>query len=181
MEGQAVSIGSSISTTGSMLVYCNKPYVLKVDDVVWSPIGTRDGADEFVLSTGGLVTVYVDDERVFFFRNQIVQDFSVDRVATRFYNGSEIIGNVVTDNNVYAQRVIPTNADTIDIVLRGSVNGNSLTGAQLREFGVTSSQGEVNVTTASAEYLQFRIGNLDPSSYCLVRVGNVLVGFYLPS
>lgn len=58
MEGQAVSIGSSISTTGQMLVRCNKPYVLKMDDVVWSPIGHQDDGDVFVLTTSGLLRLW---------------------------------------------------------------------------------------------------------------------------
>lgn len=174
MEGQAVAIGSSISTTGQMLVRCNKPYVLKVDDVVWSPISHQGDADVFVLTTSGLVEIVVDDERVFFFRNEITPIFRPRYVLARYYQGEEMLEETRLQSP-YVQSQFPS-SEVDQVVLRVQLRtGDSLTGLE-----VITNQGNGVITEGSSEWPTVTISNVSSTEYLQVSVGGTLLAFILP-
>lgn len=149
-----------------MLVYCNKPYVLKVDDVEWAPIGTSDGADLFLLSTSGIVEVFVDGSRIFFFRNSIVLDYEIGTV-TSFQRNGRYGANLFMNNSngTYIQaRIGSPEVNTIRIVLEPST-----------DLEITASQGSVNVANNDVF-----IESIDNSDYVAIFAGNTLVAFFLP-
>lgn len=179
MEGQAVTIGSSISATGNMLVSCNRPYVLKVDDVVWSPVEVLDGADRFILSSGGLVEIMVDGERIFFFRNSITPAFAFTTNELKLKAGGaqgESRGDYYAPHGTYNQQRF--SADDIDYaqVAVYPVGGSAVVDG----LELVVNQGNAVVGTTSEDFKQFRITGLDPKQYLSVSLGNVLLAFVLP-
>lgn len=175
IDGQAVVIGSLISATGSMLVNCNVPYTLEVDGVLWSPIGKRDGADEYVISSSGEFVILSDDgDRLFFFRNTIEQDFSIDTTRVNF---------ILNDTNVGVRQSVGSyvqtsfrNCDRVSV----QVSATDKTLQEIRELIPSVSQGEITETSISGGYLIIRIGGISTSSYLQVSLGNVLIAFVTP-
>lgn len=175
IDGQAVVLGSLISATGSMLVNCNVPYTLEVDGVLWSPIGKRDGADEYVVSSSGeFVILSEDGDRLFFFRNSIEQDFSIDTTRVNF---------ILNDTNVGIRQSVGSYVQTSFVNCdRASVQvkATDKTLEELRGLTPIVSQGEVSEITVSGGYCIIRIGGISTSSYLQVSLGNVLIAFVTP-
>lgn len=73
--GVAVANGSTISATGEMQVTCNAPYVLTVDGVEWVPTSSAAEVDTYLLSTSGLVRIFINGKRYFIFSNVIRPTF----------------------------------------------------------------------------------------------------------
>lgn len=175
MEGQEVTIGSSISTTGNMLVSCNKPYVLKVDGVVWSPVEVLTNADRYILSSSGFVEILVDDERVFFFRNSLTPDFTFATNRLRFREGNnEVVAYFV--EGTYNQRSFPNaSIDNVHVIVYPTGGAASVEGLEFH-----TSQGDASPIASAENYVQYSITNIDPSQYMEVKLGNVLLDFVLP-
>lgn len=175
MEGQAVTIGSSISQTGSMIVYCNKPYVLIVDDVVWTPIGEQEGGDLFVLTTSGFVEIMVDDVRVFFFRNVVTPSFTLLNSFVLFYDGETEVLRTPYSPNSYTQTQFPT-AEIDSVVVRFNRN----TSEPIEGLEITSNQGTAELGNPTSDWPRITITNVNPSEHLQVSLGNTLLAFALP-
>lgn len=169
-------MGSSISTTGEMLVNCNQPYVLEVDGVTWSPISTSTDGDVYLLTTSGHIVIYVDGKRVFFFENNIVSDFDIQGLGYRQYSGSNIVKYLINQTN-YIQVQFAQNCDKVWIVLVGNKTPDELLG-----YGVTTNNGDANVTfDTHYNRIEINITNVDVSEYCAVFCGNVLLVYLTPA
>lgn len=178
MEGQNVSIGSSISATGNMLVSCNRPYVLKVNDVVWSPVEVLADADRYILTSGGLIEIMVDDERIFFFRNSVTPDFSFGRNEVRFKAGGidgTDRGNFINQGTYHQRRFPASDVDYVQVAVYPDEGT-----ASVSELNLVVNQGDVVAGAQSDVYKQYRISNVDPTQYLSVHLGNVLLDFILP-
>lgn len=161
-----------------MLVTCNKPYVLKVDNVVWTPVEVLNGSDRYILSSGGLIEIMVDDERIFFFRNSVTPDFSLGRNEIKFQEGGAqgtVVGNYAV-NNTYHQRRFPSSSvDYVQIAIYPSDGIESI-----ENLSLDTNQGVASVGTTGPDWKIFVITNIDPTQYLSIHLGNVLLDFILP-
>lgn len=161
-----------------MLVTCNQPYVLKVDNVVWSPVEVLAGADRYILSSGGLVEIIVNGERIFFFRNSITPDFTYGTNELKFKAGGQqgtSRGEYFNRGTYHQRRFGYDDIDFVQVAVYPDGGSAVLDGLEL-----VVNQGEAVVGTTSDTYKQFRITNVDPTQYLSVRLGNVLLDFILP-
>lgn len=158
-----------------MVVRCNKPYVLKMDDVVWSPIGTRDGGDEYVLSTGGMVTIFVDGTRVFFFRNEITPDFAFGSNEIKFKVGDTRVAEYSSSGTYNQRRFTRSDIDGLYIALYPTGGSSVVDGLE-----VSASQGTVTEGGSTTNYKVWNVTGIDASEHFVFKVGNVLLSFVLP-
>jgi len=158
-----------------MLVYCNKPYELVVDGVTWSPIGSQNGVDEYVLSTSGFFEILVDGVRQFYFRNVLTPEFSINRVYARYFEGESPQETTPSSIGKYLQSSFPTaNRDKVYVY----VYPTDMT--QIEGLQVECNQGTVVSATPSASWVTLIIANIDSAEHLRVNLGNVLVAFITP-
>lgn len=168
-----VALGSSISASGEMLVRCNNTYRLVVDDVEWSPVSSSDDGDTYVLSTSGNIVIYVEGERVFFFRNTINADFVINQsLGTRLIDGHV---SYVASQPRYMQTSFATGMTSLGVFIY--VDDLSAVAA----LPITSNQENANIAlTQTAERLVYNVTGFDLDTYLAIKVGNVLVAFVTP-
>lgn len=156
-----------------MLVKCNSPYRLVVDDVEWSPVSSSANGDMYVLTTSGSIVIYVDNERVFFFRNTITADFVL---ASCF--GSRTI-NGETGYIARAPHYLQTKFVTGMTALRVIALPDDM--SAVSGLSVTCSQENAVVTPSpQQDRLIYDITGFDLDTYLSLKVGNVLVAFVTP-
>lgn len=167
MGGVEVANGSTLSTTGEMQVSCNVPYVLSVDGVEWVPIASAGGVDTYLLSTSGVVRIFINGTRYFLFTNTIVSDFDLTSTG-------------VLQNGVRLQRTegsycqLPFTASDVEYYIYFGPIGD------IESLNVTSNQGSVALHRDSAGGYYVTLASFDKTSYCAVFVGNVLIAFFEP-
>lgn len=157
-----------------MLVKCSQPYVLKCDDVVWSPISQRDGDDVYLLNTSGFITIYVDNERIFHFWNNIVPNFHHTTNILRFLNGTEVV-KLVQGQTSYIQTT-PPNEEVTSITL-SVVTVESVEDVRLLELVVNNGNGSITQYSGETNTMRITITDYDKSNYLYVKLGNVLLTF----
>ncbi len=175
--GVAVANGSTLSTTGEMQVTCNVPYVLTVDGVEWVPTASAGGVDSYLLSTGGVVRIFINGTRYFIFTNSIVQDFAIDRVVGFRAVGSDEYDRVIADST-YAQVAFSTTEGSP----AGYVSGLNVTPQEIIDLGVTCNNGSVQalVPDWAPDQVFFSLSGYNFNQYGAVFAGNVLVAFFEP-
>lgn len=159
-----------------MLVRCSQAYALTMDGVEWHPIDNDNGADVYVLSTGGRCEITAAGKKIFVFTNDLVRDFSgYDSLTGSGYT---------TDGGTLRQS---WNAGP-DGYLQGKFNFSDVTFLSIRitphmdvEQPITSSQGQtVQLRQTSPDYTVLRVPDVNPNQYLQINVGNTLVAFLLP-
>lgn len=177
MGGVEVANGSTLSTTGLMQVTCNVPYVLSVDGVEWVPTMSDSGVDTYLLSTSGILRIYINGTRYFYFVNSLSLDFGLARVQCIQRNGTE---NLEVKNFVesYVQGTFVNGCNTLLV----NIYSSDSTSEELSNMGITINQGSAStiIPISSNTGIQFPIYNVDPTQYLSVFCGNVLVAFYAP-
>lgn len=183
MGGVAVANGSTLSATGEMQVSCNVPYVLSVDGVEWVPTASAGGVDSYLLSTGGVVRIFINGTRYFYFVNNVVPQFRHTSLQVLFTDGSQTISSVTKTDGSYFQGVVPDNATQIYIYLRNDQVTPSMTREDLLALGVTSVQGQISTGLPSydSKLVGIIVTNFDASQYNAVFLGNVLLAFFEPA
>lgn len=180
MGGVAVADGATLSATGEMQVTCNAPYVLTVDGVEWVPTASAGGVDTYLLSTSGVVRIFINGTRYFIFTNVISADFSFGSINVQQYSGGTEIKNETSRH--YYQGVISENVTSVQMF----ININSVSPTMSREdliaLGITCIQGNVSVDAASwsNDYVEIQLANFDSTQYNAVFLGNVLLAFFEP-
>lgn len=157
-----------------MLVNCNKPYVLKVDDVEWSPIGTRDGKDEYVVASSGFFEIWVDGIRVFFFRNEISADFNYAENHLVFLQGSSIVKRVVSQHGSYVQSSWSEPQGAFDNLIVRVFTQETETASALE---VSCNNGDAVIASPETGSVRIQITNFDVNEYLMLKLGNVLLCF----
>lgn len=182
MGGVAVANGSTLSATGEMQVSCNVPYVLSVDGVEWVPTASAGGVDTYLLSTSGVVRIFINGVRYFIFSNTVAHDFKFTRVGIEQYRDGEMVRATTWYSSYYQGHLLDATN-----VLRVYLDINNVVPAMSREdivaLGATSIQGEVTISAPdwAGDLVLALCRNFDKSQYNAVYVGNVLVAFIEPN
>lgn len=173
-----VANGSTLSTTGEMQVTCNVPYVLSVDGVEWSPVASAGGIDTYLLTTGGVVRIFIGGIRYFFFRNVLTTDFVASSITVQQFEGSTRLSSEIVVP--YYQGVIHENATTVIVLLSERVTSPSLNREELIALGTTCRQGESVIRNVSWDehLVEIVLRNFDATQYNTLYVGNVLLAFF---
>lgn len=176
MGGVAVADGSTLSTTGEMQVTCSAPYVLSVDGVEWVPTASAGGVDTYLLSTSGVVRIFINGTRYFIFKNELTLDMpnfntgvSLDLGGTTIYYKES--------TNTYAQFEPSSEFDIIYVRIFPS-GGMSV--QDVVDLGITAVQGSIGAPAIYDDYVAWGVSGLDINSYNAVFVGNTLVTFVAP-
>lgn len=156
-----------------MQVRADNDFELFVDGVKWSPISFEDGSVNFVVSTSGRFSFQSAGKEIFFFRNEVVSDFTGNVVMT-LYNGSEQVGFYPLAP-IYRQFEIPAECNSITVGVLA--NGGS---SVIRDLPRTINQGEIAIYGDTDTTITFSLRNFDSSSYIDFRIGNTLVCFGTP-
>lgn len=182
MGGVAVANGSTLSATGEMQVSCNVPYTLSVDGVEWVPTTSSDGVDTYLLSTGGVVRIFINGSRYFYFVNNVVPQFSQDYLSIRFTEGNTLISSATREDGLYFQEVMPSNANRVQLFVPKNRITPSMTSEELLALGATCIQGEVSAEIIWEDaWIEVTLTNFDNTSYNAVFLGNVLLAFLEPA
>lgn len=155
-----------------MLVDCNKPYVLKVNDVEWSPIGIREGKDEYVISSSGFFEILVDDVRVFFFRNSITPDFEHGAIYLSFREGDTTIYQESSSDYVQTGWSKPSQPFDSLIIRIQSVDSASASTLEL-----SCNNGTAEIYQVQENLMRISVEDFDTNEYLMLKLGNVLLAF----
>lgn len=179
--GVAVADGATLSTTGEMQVTCNVPYVLSVDGVEWVPTASQDGVDSYLLSTGGVVRIFINGTRYFMFTNTITADFTFGKMDVYLYTGENYVSHNDLDS-YYQGHMMADNDSLVMNIFIDSVNP-AMSREELVALGASCTQGNVTVEAPSwNDSLVFvRATGFDTSVYNAVFLGNVLLAFFEPA
>lgn len=182
MGGVAVANGSTLSATGEMQVTCNAPYVLSVDGVEWMPTASAGGVDTYLLSTSGVVRIFINGTRYFIFKNTITADFEFSYLDVYEMEGTDIV-NSHGGLDRYYQGPIVQGSDRIIMNLDINNISPSMTRAELVALGGSCSQGSINVYAHGTyeNIVQVEVENFSTSTYNAVFLGNVLLAFFEPA
>lgn len=175
MDGIAVAYGETISRTGSMLVRADTQVTVTQNGVEWVPIGTVEGAQQFVIGSPGRISINANGKELFFFSVEFAPDFVFVSNNMRQYRGTERLESIAGGPN-YCQSRFRVTADKLTF----SVRPSSITSQQLLSVATSCNQ-EVSVSARlsgeSSELVAYDIVNFDNSNYLQFFVGNVLLGF----
>lgn len=179
--GVAVANGSTLSTTGEMQVTCNAPYVLSVDGVEWVPTASAGGVDSYLLSTGGVVRIFINGTRYFIFKNVIVPDFAINDVYFAQYVNDTRVAEASLDS--YYQGSLEEGVTSVSFAVNVTRIIPSMSREDFLNLGATCVQGDVNMVAASwdANYVDISVTNFDPTAYNAIFIGNVLLAFFEPT
>lgn len=178
--GVAVANGSTLSTTGEMQVTCNVPYVLSVDGVEWVPTASAGGVDTYLLTSSGVVRIFINGTRYFIFSNVIAVDFVAELVT---------IDQMSENTRVSHEDVVPYYQGTLNEGVTGVnmfINVTAVSPTMSREdliaLGTSCVQGDCVVFGAefSEEIVEITLRNFDITQYNAVYLGNVLLAFFEP-
>lgn len=180
--GVAVSDGATLSTTGEMQVTCNVPYVLTVNGVKWMPVASVGGVDTFLLSTSGVVRIFINGTRYFLFKNTITVDFQFDLLDVNEMTGDDVI-NTIRVRGGYYQGPIAESSNRVIMNLNRDLVSPSMSRDDIVALGASCSQGDVTIYKSESQIsvVQIEVNNFSTSEYNAVFVGNVLVAFFEPA
>lgn len=161
-----------------MLVRADTQVTVSQDGVEWVPIGTVEGAQQFVIGSPGRVSVNAYGKELFFFSVEFVPDFVFVSNNMRQLRGTERLESIAGGSN-YCQSRFRVTADKVTFTVRPS----SMTSAELLSVATSCNQ-EISVSAHlsgdSSELVAYDIVNFDTSNYFQFFVGNVLLGFLAP-
>lgn len=160
-----------------MLVRVDGDYTLSQDGVIWSAIGVEDGADLFVVSSPGRISIKVGNKEVFYFLVVFDEDFTIGKsMGIQYDADNNIIDQVVTTGSYY-QSVFKEGINRLRMYVRSGVMSID----DIMSLGLNVNQpGCAVVPSKTNNDASWVITNFDISRYLEVRAGNVLIGFILP-
>ena len=169
--------GETISRTGSMLVSADAGFVVKQDNVRWTPVGSVDGAVQYVVGSTGRVSILVDDREVFFFVVSFEKDFEYTGNTLNQVIGENVVDTVRGDSG-YCQARFVGNAERLYLLVQPS----SMDVSALMELDTSCNQDvEVSKSVFGGTRVRYDLRNIDTSTYLQFSVGNVLLGFVSPA
>lgn len=158
-----------------MQVSCNVPYVLSVDGVVWSPIASAGGVDTYLLSTSGVVRIFINGSRYFMFTNSVVADFAIDYVECYRLVDGEYLER--TDAlNTYAQARFSAAEGDVYVIIKSL----DLNPYELISLGASINNGVISEFAFAGARARLVVSNYDWNSYGALFIGNVLIAFVEP-
>ena len=177
MDGLPVEFGETISRTGVMLVRVDGDYDISQDGIEWSPIGSVDGADEYVAGSVGRISIKVSGREVFFFNVSFPIDFDIATTIMVQQDSDNNVIERVANTGSYSQSQFLNDC----VRLRAYASGN-IPVDQIMSLGCTCNQEGVTITpnpiTSHATWI---LTGFDKTQHLEVRAGNVLIAFVLPS
>lgn len=178
--GVAVADGATLSATGEMQVTCNAPYVLTVDGVEWVPTASAGGVDTYLLTSSGVVRIFINGTRYFIFSNVIAVDFVAEYITVDQYSGSTQVSHV--DVVPYYQGALNEGVTRVNIFIDKNVVSPTMSREELLALDASCVQGDCVASGASfsEDIVEITLQNFDITQYNAVYLGNVLLAFFEP-
>ena len=172
-----VAYGETISRTGEMVVRCDGSYILSQDGVGWSPVGSFEGADEYVIASAGRFSIKHDGREIFFFTVTYDADFrlSTNNLRQLDSNGNAI--DYVRGINRYAQTTMQDELVKLTITIAAS----DMSSSDIIDLGYETNQPDANfVSRVSGDYAYYEVTSINKTMPFWLRVGNVMIAFCNP-
>lgn len=175
LSGQPVANGSVVSAVGLLEVTASRQATLFVDGIAWSPISTSGDTASYIVSTGGRFMLYVDDQLVFTFVNEITPDFTLNSYQRLYFydDDGQQVGEVKYGYQKYVQTAAEPTASKVRVRITGVYP------ATVWELEPSSNQGTATLDTEdTAHYVT--VTGYDPGKHLEMYMGNVLIAFVTP-
>lgn len=181
VDGFPVEFGETISRTGVMNIRCDGSYVLSLDGTDWSPIGSLDGADEYIIASSGRFSVKHDGREIFFFVVSYDADFQLSTNNLRQFDSARQEIDIVRASTRYAQSTFKD--ETVKVSM--TVAASNLSASDLIALNYETNQSDATITSSvvtqsSGEYVLYEVTGFDKTVPFWLKVGNIMIAFLNP-
>lgn len=160
-----------------MVVRCDGSYILSQDGVNWSPVGSFEGADEYVIASAGRFSIKNDGREIFFFTVTYDADFRLSTNNLRQLNSAGTAVEFVNAVNRYAQT---TMKDEL-VKLSMTVAASNMSSSGIIDLGYDTNQPDANfVSRVSGDFAYYEVTSINKTMPFWFKVGNVMIAFCNP-